>query len=203
MCIHQKHNDLRSLSLTCKVFNELVFKALYETLDLQFIGIRDLHSVGCACQIHQEIWKGLKPRILYLLPKKLGKLLRTLRSRPDITSRIRYLRLPHKNHGPKPQAPSPSTSSSEINGDIYTSIFLRLFQIFKLCSARLRLVSGLGSLWSEPQHCFRSKTKLRSTVWKSITNNSSWVQWDFTEWSDTSLQGVKVVLFPMNISSFN
>lgn len=186
-CIYRKHGHLNSLSLTCKSFNQLAFKELYETLDLQFIGVRDLHPFECTCLTHQSAMEAPKFLRPHVLKKRLNKLLSTLLSRPDIISQIRLLRLPHIKDLPLRLRTLDSSRIFEQTKDIYNRVYPVLFEIFKLCSTRLRSVSGLGSLWSEPMHRFSSRRGLHNAVWKAVGNNSDWAYWDFTGWNDNQL----------------
>lgn len=204
LCIYQKHKTLHSLSLTCRFLNEAATKALYQTLDLEFPGKRDLDPSGCSCSIHKKLAiDSSKPRKRHPLRNKLNRLIRTLRTRPGIVSHVLNLKLPYEHVLPKLIEQPSEHEGNRSAGDSVNPIFLKWFEIFRLCSPGLHSVSGLGTLLREFQSRGFLRLETGNELWQAMEDNKQWRQWDFTGWNSTFLPGLDTFGFPPADSSHN
>lgn len=215
-CIYRQHKNLYSLSLTCRFFNEYATTVLYGTLDLQFNGQRDsmplkpfshvdLEAPTCSCPSHI---KAHESPISNTLRRKLDKLILTLKSRPDLTARIRHLKLPNQ-YLPSDIRYLPYDKLNRRLKEIYCSLLERWFRIFSICSSTLESVSGLGNLWPELQYrCFRRaeiqyrldrRPELPNELWTALEENQNWTRWDFTNWYTALLPGTDLEIFRRNM----
>lgn len=190
VCLYQKQKTLHSLSLTCRFFNEFATRALYQTLDLQYHGERDSGISECTCSTHKKLAiDSTRPRKRHPLRNKLNRLIRSLRSRPNLPGNILHLKLPH-------EYPIPKLIEQSSDGDDPNPITAKWFEIFRICSPGLNTVVGLDALLEE----FLDRGSLRLDIgyklWAALERNKKWQEWDFTAWSLAYLPGLDILGFP-------